>query len=138
MSIRDIDFSPEWNFRTSRSSGKGGQNVNKLETRVELYFNIADSQLLSEEQKLLIASKLAGRINQEGYLQITSEKERSQLKNKLNAITKFYDLLERSLFVQKSRKASRPSRGAIERRLSAKRINSSRKENRRRGFDAGE
>ena len=94
--IRDIDFYPELKFTSSRSGGKGGQNVNKVSTKVELHFDYMNSALLTDKQKYLISTKLASFINNEGILKITSQEERSQLLNKKVVITKFYLLLERA------------------------------------------
>ena len=132
--VREIDFSAEWVFQLSRSSGKGGQNVNKVESKVELIFNVNNSSLLTDEQKALISGKLAGRINSESELRITCEEGRSQLANKKTAIEKFYDIIEKALKKPKPRRKTRPTLASKERRLKEKKINAAKKDN-RRGMD---
>jgi ribosome-associated protein len=132
--IRNIDFRPELQFRTSRSGGKGGQNVNKVETRVELLFEPDRSTLLTDEQKELIRHKLSNRISADGILNISSEKARSQLQNKEIAIRKFYDLLEFALKVPRKRKKTRPHKGAVEKRLQSKKRHAEKK-SMRKGWD---
>lgn len=114
------DVSSEFVFQTSRSSGPGGQNVNKVNSRVELRFDITNSVLLNEEQKQLLLEKLASKITGDGLLQVVSQKERSQLMNKEACIAKFYALIEKALTPQKKRRASRPTRSSVEKRIQEK------------------
>jgi ribosome-associated protein len=93
----NLDIKKEIVFQTARSGGKGGQNVNKVETMVEGYFHIRDSALLSEGQKALLEKKLAARINSEGWLQVRSQVHRSQLGNKGEVIRKMQAMLEQAL-----------------------------------------
>lgn len=121
------DFTPELVFSTSRSSGPGGQNVNKVNSKVELRFAIEKSQLLSEREKLIIQNKLKNRINNDGDLIITVQTDRSQLKNKEEAIEKFHELLTRALTPGKPRRATQPTKASVEKRLEIKKQNSERK-----------
>jgi ribosome-associated protein len=126
------NFKSEFSFSTSRSSGPGGQNVNKVNTKVELRFNVEQSLQLSDLEKHKIKSKLKNRINSDGELIVISQDSRSQLKNKEDATDKFYQLIAMALKPVKKRKASKPSRSAIEKRLKMKEIKSKKKELRRR------
>ena len=128
------DLYSELQFQTARSSGPGGQNVNKVESKVELRFHVANSQLLTEEQKEVLLTKLAKQLTSEGYLLVTAQEDRSQLRNKETAIQKFYDLLKRAFHKPKARKATRPSAGAVRERLTAKKKHSEKKANRRLDF----
>jgi len=125
----------EITFRTSRSGGKGGQNVNKVSSKVELNLNIRSSTLFTEEEKELLFLKLANRINSEGVLQVITEEERSQLHNKEKSIEKLLILLKKALFKPKLRKASKPKRSAIEKRLKSKQLTALKKISRRAHFN---
>jgi ribosome-associated protein len=130
--ISERNFYPEFRFQTSRSSGPGGQHVNKTESRVELFFNIEASTLLTEEEKERLQRKLRKRINADGELIITSESTRSQTRNKEDCIKKFYELIEKALAVEKKRVPTRPTLAARKKRLEAKRLQSEKKQYRKK------
>jgi ribosome-associated protein len=127
------DFSREFIFSASRSRGPGGQNVNKVSTKVELRFDVPNSIILTEEEKEILLIRLQKKITAEGFLIITSQSERSQLKNKEKTIEKFYSLLKKSLTPVKKRKPTKPNAAAKEKRLEEKKLNAEKKE--RRKFD---
>jgi ribosome-associated protein len=129
------DLSPEFEFRTTRSSGPGGQNVNKVSSKVELYFNINESALLTEWQKARLWEKQANKISAEGVLKITCQTNRSQLRNKELVVVKFYDLLKKSFFVEPPRKATKPSKSAINDRIKEKAVRGAVKQNRKKPID---
>lgn len=130
--LHERDFSPEFIFSASRSSGPGGQNVNKVNSKVELRFRIKESQLLTEEEKELIGRKLENRINSEGELLIAVQTDRSQLKNKEAAVEKFYQLVIKALTPRKRRKSTQPTKASIEKRLEGKKQQSEKKELRKK------
>jgi ribosome-associated protein len=120
----------EISFATSRSSGPGGQNVNKLETRVTLRFDLAGSAALSEEQRARLRERLATRITKDGVLHVTSQRHRSQMANRDAAVERFVELVGEALREEVPRKKTRPSRAAKARRLDEKRRRSGRKRER--------
>ena len=114
-------------FTASRSSGAGGQNVNKVNSKVSLRFDVRNSLILNEEEKETVLSKLASKITGEGIIIITAQTHRSQVQNKEEVILKFHHLITKAFTSKKIRKVSRPSKAAIKKRLDEKRQQSEKK-----------
>ncbi len=117
----------EIEFQFTRSSGPGGQNVNKVSTRVELLFNVAQSPSLTPDQKNRVLTKLGTRIDSSGILHVASQESRSQWKNRENAVEKLAELLRSALMVSKKRHRTKPSRSAKEQRHKVKKTHASKK-----------
>ena len=125
----------ELEFRTSRSSGAGGQHVNKTSSRVEISWNILKSMVLSQEQRDLLMTKLGSRVSEEGAVRVVASDTRSQFRNRQAAEQRLGDLIAKSLTVQKKRKPTRKPRAANEARLTEKKKHSDKKRNRQRAAE---
>ncbi|MFS8617064.1 MAG: alternative ribosome rescue aminoacyl-tRNA hydrolase ArfB [Solitalea sp.] len=130
-SINEAELVREIYFKTTRSSGKGGQHVNKVATRAEAYLDIPGSACFDPGEKELLLEKLTGRINRDGVLQVSSEAGRSQFLNKEDAVEKMLRMIRAALTPVKPRKATKPSRASKEKRLRDKSAQSRKKALRR-------
>jgi ribosome-associated protein len=119
--LRIRNFEDEFVFSASRSSGPGGQNVNKLNTRIELRFSIPNSRLLSEREKELLMDKLANKINNDGDLLLFAQSKRTQMMNKKEAADKFYNLISKALTPRTERISTKPTVASVNKRLDEKR-----------------
>lgn len=135
MKIQDRSFESELVFKSSRSGGKGGQNVNKVETKIQLNFNVLNSILLNDDEKKKILINLQNKIDKSGTLKITSQSERTQYLNKQNASIKFYGLIEKAFEEESIRKKTKPSSGSKELRIEEKKKISEKKRMRKIGTD---
>lgn len=121
----------ELNYKYVRSSGSGGQNVNKVSSKAELYFNLEESQVFNEDEKQKLAEFLSNRLTKDGILILASDESRSQFRNKALVTQRFLELIEEGLKEEKERIPTKIPKAAKRKRLKRKRINSEKKENRK-------
>ncbi|AYL97018.1 alternative ribosome rescue aminoacyl-tRNA hydrolase ArfB [Mucilaginibacter celer] len=138
MNFTKTDLQKETVYKTSRSGGKGGQNVNKVSSKVELLFSITTSALFTDEEKQTLTEKLQNRLNKDGYVQVICDEERSQYLNKEKAIERLMVLLTKALHKPKVRKPTKVSKAAKAARLDNKKMQSAKKEGRGRRFDVSD
>jgi ribosome-associated protein len=130
--MNKVGLLKECTFNFARSGGKGGQNVNKVSTKAELYFDVLSSRILSNDEKQIIFKKVANKINVEGLLQITNETDRTQLANKEKAQKKFLKVIEMALKPVIKRIKTEPSPIVNEKRIQAKKEVGHKKESRKK------
>ena len=119
--LKNRNFESEFIYSASRSSGPGGQNINKVSTKVELRFNLVLTSIFTGKEKEIIFRKLKNKINKEGEIILISQSERTQLMNKVAVTEKFYDLVSEALTVQKKRRTTKPTLSSKIKRLEGKR-----------------
>lgn len=134
MEFTEEDLLKEVVFKTSRSGGSGGQNVNKVATKVEVKFDIQASGLFNEDEKALIRERLSSRLSADNNIRVVSQEARSQLANKQTTLRKLYNILSNALKRDKPRKPTKPKRSAVEKRLKEKQLIAQKKITRRRDF----
>lgn len=135
ININKDDILKETSFKASRSGGKGGQNVNKVSSKVELNFDFESSALFDEEQKAILRTKLVNRLTKDGALQVICDEERSQYLNREKALEKLYQIVCKAFEKPKIRKSAKVSKTAKAKRVDQKRLLSAKKETRKRNFD---
>lgn len=128
MALRATDLLSELEFSASRSSGPGGQNVNKVSTKISLRFDVLKSAILSEEQKQLLLQKWASHLTKEGVLLVHAQDKRSQLQNKEAVLIKLDRLLTKAFAVKKARKATKPSKASKRKRVDSKKLRGEKKQ----------
>lgn len=126
------DIFSELEFTSSRSSGPGGQNVNKVNTKVTVKWDVVHSSFVSDEQRQLLLQKLSNFITHDGVLMLSSQDKRSQLQNKESVVRKLEQLLVKAFAVKKARKATKPSKTAVHKRITDKKLRSDKKKWRQR------
>jgi ribosome-associated protein len=122
----------ELNYKAVRSSGAGGQNVNKVSSKVVLTFDLKSSQALTEVEKILLKKNLSSRLTSDAILILNCDEDRSQLRNKDIVTKRFLEVVKKGLFIQKSRKETRVPKSAIRKRIKNKKSTSQLKQNRRK------
>jgi ribosome-associated protein len=122
----------ELDFKAVRSSGAGGQNVNKVSSKVVLTFDLENSQALSDEEKERLKLKISSKLTQNNILILNCDEDRSQIKNKSIIIKRFLAIIEKGLYIPKTRKATKTPRSVKEKRLNSKKIMSALKQNRKK------
>lgn len=128
MGLRATDLLSEVEFSASRSSGPGGQNVNKVSTKISLRFDVLNSAILTEEQKQVLLHKWASQLTKEGVLLVHAQEKRSQLQNKEAVLIKLDRLLTRAFVVKKARKATKPSKASKRKRVDEKKLRGEKKQ----------